>query len=323
MVTMTRTSGTSASPVVPILSGPTASGKTALALEVAEKFGGIELINADSLCIYREMDIGTAKPTREERSRVPHHLVDIRNPSEEFTAGDFVREVKTAVESIQARGKRALIVGGTGFYLKALRFGLWDAPPADPELRKALEALPLAELHRELAEKDPASAQRIGATDLYRLVRAVEILRLSGKTPSELQAQAPSEPSPNFPLWVIDRTAEELDARILLRSDALLRAGLLEETRSLSERFPGARPLKSVGYAECVLYLAGQSPAGRTIAPGVAGLRGEITLATRQLARRQRKWFRNQKPEKRFQLDQDHSALLQELRAWFENPNAR
>ena len=312
-----------AHPVVPILSGPTASGKTALALEAAEKFGGIELINADSLCIYRGMDIGTAKPTREERSRIPHHLIDIRNPSEEFTAGDFIREVKSAVESIHARGKRALIVGGTGFYLKALRFGLWDAPPAEPKLRKELEALPLSELHRELSEKDPASAQRIGLSDLYRLVRAVEILRLSGKTPTELQAQAPSEPSRSFPLWVIDRTAEELDARILLRAEGLLRAGLLEETRALLEQFPGARPLKSVGYAECVLYLSGQTPSGRTVAPGEAGLRDEITLGTRQLARRQRKWFRNQKPEKRFQLDQDHSALLQELRAWFENPNAR
>jgi tRNA dimethylallyltransferase len=226
-------------------------------------------------------------------------------------------------DSTAASGKRALIVGGTGFYLKALRFGLWDAPPAEPKLRKELEALPLFELHRELSEKDPVSAQRIGPSDLYRLVRAVEILRLSGKTPTELQAQAPSEPSRSFPLWVIDRTAEELDARILLRTEALLRAGLLEETRSLLEHFPGARPLKSVGYAECVLYLSGQIPSGRTVAPGEAGLRDEITLGTRQLARRQRKWFRNQKPEKRFQLDQDHSALLQELRAWFENPNAR
>ncbi len=319
---MTRTSAPAAHPVVPILSGPTASGKTALALEVAEKFGGIELINADSLCIYRDMDIGTAKPTREERSRVPHHLIDIRSPDEEFTAGDFVREVNRAIDSIYQRGKKALIVGGTGFYLKALRFGLWDAPPADPTLRKELEALPLTELHRELAEKDPASAHRIGPSDLYRLVRAVEIVRLSGKTPTELQAQAPTEPSPHFPLWVIDRSPDELDARILLRSEALLRAGLLEETRSLSERFPGARPLKSVGYAECVLHLSGKVPEGRTIAPGISGLRDEITLATRQLARRQRKWFRNQKPEKRFQLDRDHSALLQELHAWIEKPNA-
>ncbi len=305
---------------VPILTGPTASGKTALALELARRFAPIELINADSLCIYRGMEIGTAKPTPQERAEIPHHLIDVNNPDEEFTAGDFVRRVHEAVAAIEARGARALIVGGTGFYLRALRHGLWEAPRSEPALRAQLEATPNSALHDALLLIDPPAAARIGPNDHYRLVRAIEIYRLSGRTPSQLEQQEQTQPDPRFPLWVVDRDPTELEARITLRTRQMLDAGLVEEARSLQERFPGARPLKSVGYRETLDYLAGRPPEGRTIAPGLEGLRAEIELGTRQLARKQRKWFRTEAVDLHLLLDRDHDLALEAFGKILEAP---
>lgn len=307
---MVPAAGVSRGPArIGILTGPTATGKTAVAIEWALRLGDIEIVNADSLLVYRGMDIGTAKPSIEERAGVPHHLIDVREPDEAFTAGDFVRAVEAVLRDVQARGKRALIVGGTGFYLKALVFGLWDSPPSEPSLRAELEQAESAQLYLELEARDSKSALRIGPADRYRLIRAVEILRLTGKSPTELEEERPREPDPRFTLWILDRPGEELERRIALRARAMLDAGLVEETRGLHARFPDARSLSSVGYAQTVAYLEGAAPEGRQLRPGLEGLEDEIRLATRQLVKRQRTWFRGQTPGRWFTLDGDRAEL--------------
>lgn len=298
---------------IPILTGPTATGKSAIALEWARKVGDLEIINADSLLVYRHFDIGTAKPTQTELAEVAHHLINIRNPDEVFTAGEFFRNAQAAIQEIESRGKRPVIVGGTGFYLQALLFGIWDAPPADPELRKRLETINIETLHRMLQEKDTEAARRIGPADRYRLVRALELIELSGQTPTELQGKTRKEPDPRFRLWIIDRSNEELHQRIHLRSQAMIEAGLIDEVRAIEEQYPSCRPLSSVGYAQVVQYLRGEKPHGRALREGILGLQDEIELSTRQLVKKQRTWFKNQcqkVPHSRwFQLEKDRSLL--------------
>jgi tRNA dimethylallyltransferase len=301
-----------------IVTGPTATGKSGLALELARRAGGaVELINADSMLVYRGMDIGTAKPKAAELREIPHHLIDIRDPSESFTAGDFVREVHGALADIESRGKRALIIGGTGFYLKALIYGLWDAPKAKPELREQLSALPALDLFHELEAQDPDSAYRIGPADHYRLVRAVEILRMTGKSPSELEAERPSHPDPRFALWIVDRETDELSARIQERTRQMLEAGFVDEVSRLRREAPTARALLAVGYAQVCDYLDGKAPEGRKIRPGLEGLEVEIALATRQLVKRQRTWFRGQHDGTWFTLDRDRDSLLKAFDALY------
>lgn len=302
-------------PVTAVLAGPTAAGKTSLALELArlhrQRTGNpLELVNADSLLVYRGMDIGTAKPSRAELEEIPHHLVDIREPDEPFTAGDFVRAVESALQGIHARGRRALVVGGTGFYLKALFHGMWEGPAADAALRARLEQLPPGALHDRLRQADPASALRIGPHDRYRLVRAIELLELSGKTPSQLEAERTRPADPRFRLWIVDRAAEELNARIRQRAEQMLREGLVAETRALRERYPAARALGAVGYKETCAHLDGVAPAGRKIPDGIEGLQQEIELSTRQLVKRQRTWFRNLR------------AGLGDAAKWFDLPES-
>ncbi len=280
-----------------ILTGPTATGKTDRSIQLAKERGDIEIINADSLLVYRGMDIGTAKPTLEERSGVPHHLIDIRNPNENFTAGDFVKLAEAAIQDIQWRGHWPMIVGGTGFYLKALLYGLWEAPPTNPEIRAELDSHMNQELFSLLKQVDARAAEKIGPEDRYRLVRALEIYELSGKTPSQLEAEQRPEPDPRFELVVMDwKDREGLEKRIRARTRKMLEQGLVQETQRLIREWgEDVRPLEAVGYAQVVAYLRGERPQGRIMADGVAGLEGEIFLATRQLVKRQRTWFRGQK----------------------------
>jgi tRNA dimethylallyltransferase len=301
---------------VAILTGPTATGKTGLAIELAEKHGSIEIINADSLLVYRGMDIGTAKPSQAEQKNIPHHLIDVRDPHEPFTAGDFHREATKAIDEIHSRGKRALIVGGTGFYLKTLLYGLWPAPKSDPAVRQKLEQESNDKLYEKLEKRDPDAALRIGRNDRYRLIRAHEMIELSGMTPTEMQAQTPKEPDPRFELWVLDRTNDELYARIDQRTRLMLEQGLIEEVKTLQARYAGQelpRALSSVGYRETQDHLAGILPEGRKIAPGIEGLKSEISLSTRQLVKSQRTWFRGEKSSHWFTLEQDLPAFYQ---AW-------
>lgn len=295
-----------------ILSGPTATGKTSLALQFAQAHGQIEIINADSLLIYRGFDIGTAKPSQAELTQAPHHLIDIKEPNEEFTAGDFVRLVNHTLDEIHGKGKRAMIVGGSGFYLKALLYGLWQAPPTDPKVRSRLQEKSNDELYTLLFQQDERSALRIGKNDRYRMIRALELIELGGKTPSELRDAEPKSPDPKFELWVVDRTPEELYSRIKKRTDAMIQANFIEEVQTLRQKFASQspiRPLSAVGYREVCNFLDGIQPAGRKIPPGIQGLKSEINLATRQLVKSQRTWFRGQKSAHWFELDRDLALL--------------
>jgi tRNA dimethylallyltransferase len=239
--------------------------------------------------IYRGADIGTAKPSLGERARVPHHLVDVVDPDEPFSAARYVALADQALAGIAARGRHAILVGGTGLYLRALRFGLFDAPSADPELRTRLyaeeEAAPGA-LHARLAAVDPESARRLAPRDLVRIVRALEVHAATGKPISEHhRAHTPSERHP-MRVCILDPGKEALDARIEARTRALLDAGLVEEARGLRARFPSAAVLGSLGYRESLQFLDGTLPEPE-LAPAIA-------RATRHYARRQRTWFKKE-----------------------------
>jgi tRNA dimethylallyltransferase len=296
----------------PILAGPTAAGKTQFALEVASELN-LEIINADSLNVYRGFNIGTAKPSTSERASVPHHLIDIRDPLEKFTAADFVREVHALCSS-----RRALIVGGTHFYLKALCLGLWDAPPTQPEYRNSLMSVETSELFEKLLKRDPDQALKVGRQDRYRIIRALEILEFSDKIPSLLESQAKSKaleqgPDPRFALFWIDRDNTELNERIALRTRQMIEQGLIDETRELLARFPGARALHSVGYRQVAAHLSGTPPPGRKLRPGIEGLEDEIRLATRQLVKAQRTFLRSLSFAERFLFDADRPKLRQKI----------
>jgi tRNA dimethylallyltransferase len=297
-----------------VLSGPTATGKTEIALDFIRRCNSrIEIINADSLLVYRTMNIGTAKPSAEEMKETPHHLIDIRDPNEVFTAGDFSKSVLETMKKLESEGKRALIVGGSGFYLKALLYGLWEGTPASPETRAELEKFSSLELYQKLYDRDSEAALRIGVNDRYRLVRAHELLLITGKTPTELQSEQNRTPNPDLRLLVVDRPNEELFERIEKRTKIMLDAGFVQEVESVRQQFPGSRALSAVGYAQICDHLDGIAPAGRKTTHDEKGLREEIALATRQLVKKQRTWFRSEKSAENFELTKDRERLLARL----------
>jgi tRNA dimethylallyltransferase len=276
-----------------ILTGPTASGKSALALDLAQRLNA-EIISADSMTLYRGMDIGTAKPSAADRARVPHHLIDILDPWESASVAWWLERAAAAVRDIEARGKTALFVGGTPFYLKALLCGLFPAPPADHDLRRRLETEAkdrgLEALHARLAAVDPASARRLHPNDVRRVVRALEVWHLTGKPLSEWQQQNWwNGDSPGFSrgsCLVVDVPRPELYARIDRRVEAMFAAGWVDEVRRL-RALP--QPLsreasRALGYREIGEFL----DARRSLAETVA----EVQLRTRQFAKRQLTWFR-------------------------------
>jgi tRNA dimethylallyltransferase len=305
-------------PLTVILTGPTAVGKSSIVIDIAlqlKKTTGkiLEIINADSVCFYQEFNIGAAKPTAEEFALVPHHLFNVASPLENYHAGQFLKDCEKILHEIHARGNRAIIVGGSGFYLKALRLGLWEAPATSPEFRATLEPLSNEILFQQLEKIDPAHAKKIGLADRYRLIRSLEIHALSGKTPSELEAEMPNEPNPNYALWVIDREKETMTVRMRQRIQKMLSAGLIEEATQLREKYPESKTLHAVGYQQVLDHLDAVKPAGRKISTGTKGLAEEIELAHRQLAKQQRTWFKNLKPNESFVLDEDFRALQEKL----------
>jgi len=266
--------------------GPTASGKTALAVELAEKLDA-EIVSADSQQCYRGLDAGTAKPSPEERSRARHHLLDVADPEEQLDAARFVRLADAAVADISARGKRVIVAGGTGLWIRALLRGLLDAPGASPELRAALredfERLGVPALHARLAEVDPGAAARILPNDRVRIERALEVHALSGRPLSELQrehrfAQARYEAL----LWFLDPPREVLGQRIEARTRRMFADGSLRrETEWLLSR-GASKALKIIGYEEMAEAL-------RT--GNFAAAEERTQARTRQYAKRQRTWF--------------------------------
>lgn len=283
-----------------VLMGPTAAGKTALALDWAERIDG-EIISVDSALVYRGMDIGTAKPTAGERARVPHHLIDIREPEATWSAADFVTHAQALIADIQARGRTPLLVGGTMLYFRALLHGLDTMPAIDPEIRRTLRArLPedgAAALHRELQGVDPVAAARIHPNDPQRILRALEVFHSTGATLSSFQTGPSGAPGPCravegqpaqwrcVALWPQDRAG--LRERIAERFDAMLAAGFLDELHRLHAR-PGLTAehpsQRAVGYRQGWQWLSGEIDA--------AGLRERAITATRQLAKRQLTWLR-------------------------------
>jgi tRNA dimethylallyltransferase len=275
--------------------GPTASGKTDVALGVAERLGA-EIVSCDSMQLYREFDVGTAKPSAEERARVRHHLVDLLPPDESYSAARYATDADRAIADIRARQKRVLIVGGTGLYLRALRFGLFAAPPRDDGLRERLyseEARTSGVLHLKLRAVDPRAAQRIAPADLVRLVRALEVHTLTGVPLSEHHAKHKPEPRHPIDVLLLDPPRERLESRIAARVDVMLAGGLVDETRRIRKQWgAGVAGLQSVGYAEVGQLLDGELPAN--------ALPDAIFRATRRYARRQRTWFNKEPGARRF-----------------------
>ena len=270
-------------PLVVALVGPTASGKTALALELAEHFQ-LEILNIDSRQLYREMDIGTAKPTAEQQQRVTHHLLDLRSPDQPITLQEFQQEAAAAVSQVlQDRGV-AFLAGGSGLYLKALTQGL--QPPAVPpqaELRRQLKALGQANCHQLLQQSDPQAAAKIAPADAVRTQRALEVLYASGKPMSAQQSANP----PPWRVLELGLNPEELRSRIAQRTQQIYREGLVAETQQLSQRYGSDLPmLKTIGYGEALEVLQGERSEAEAIAT--------TTRRTQQFAKRQRTWFRRQ-----------------------------
>ncbi len=279
-----------AKPRVGFIVGPTGIGKSALALYVAERLGA-EIVNADSRQLYRGMDIGTAKPSAEERRRVPHHLIDVRAPNEPLDVAQFLKLARGAIAEIAARRRPVLVVGGSGFYLRVLRRGIFDGPSASPALRSELEARAAGHgveaLYQELRGVDPAAAARLEPRDLYRIVRALEVYRLTGVPISVHQSRhALAEPQYDSLIVGLKLPRERLYAALDRRFDEMIAAGLVEEVSSLAAagHRPDAPPLSTIGYKHVAAYLRGE-----------LGLADAITLAkrdTRRLAKRQLTWFR-------------------------------
>jgi tRNA dimethylallyltransferase len=271
------------------LAGPTAVGKSEIALLLAEKIGG-EIISVDSMQVYRGLEIGTAKPSSEERARVRHHLIDVVDVTEPFDAAQFVRLANAAVAEIQARGRVPIFCGGTGLYFKAFLEGLGEAPPADEALRAQLEGSPLPELLAELAEKDPVTYDRIDRNNPRRVIRAVEVIRLTGKKFSEQRAEWKSTVhSPQSTvIFGFAREVVDLRARIDGRVGAMFARGLVEETRRLMEQglAQNKTAMQALGYRQVIEHLRGERSLAETIEL--------VKIKTRQFAKRQMTWFNRQ-----------------------------
>jgi tRNA dimethylallyltransferase len=273
-----------------LLVGPTASGKSAVALTLAEKLGG-EIISVDSMQVYRGLDIGTAKATLEERAQVPHHLMDVIELAEPFDAAKFVEHARHAESEIRSRGRVPIFCGGTGLYFKAYLEGLGDAPPSDEKLRAELETTPPSELLRELQERDPTTYERIDRQNPRRVIRALEVIRLTGRPFSQQRANwsQPStlNPEPSI-LFGLQRSSADLHARINARVDEMFARGLVEETRELLKRGleQNKTAMQAIGYRQVVEHLRGERSLADTVEL--------IKTKTRQLAKRQMTWFHRQ-----------------------------
>jgi tRNA dimethylallyltransferase len=277
-------------PLALLILGPTGSGKTALSLALARQFRG-EIVSCDSVAVYRGMDIGSAKPSLEERAQVPHHLIDIANPDQAFTAGDYSRQSRAALHEIALRNHLPIVTGGTGLYLRALTEGLHPVPVRHRQTRASLtqghnEHGP-GWLHSRLAELDPEAATRIHPNDTPKLIRALEILMTTGQ-PLAINFAAPKDPLTGFRLLRIglNPPRKDLYARLNQRAEAMFHAGLVEETRSLLARYGRVPALDSLGYRQALAVIDGTASEPEAIAQAQQG--------HRNYAKRQLTWFRRE-----------------------------
>jgi tRNA dimethylallyltransferase len=286
------------------LTGPTAAGKTDVGIELARRLGA-EIVSLDSMALYRGMDIGTAKPTAEQRAAVPHHLVDVIEPHEEYSLARYLDEAARCVAEIRGRGREVLFVGGTPLYLKGLLRGIFEGPPADRRLRRALREEAQRDgpeaLHRRLARLDPEAAERLHPNDLKRIIRALEVYEKTGQPISELQRQFDTgRPAEECRVFVLDRPRAELHERINRRVEAMFAAGLVDEVRRLLAGGRGTVPFsqsenwdsplsrtarQAVGYREAIEHLRGERGLAETVEL--------VKRHTRQMAKRQMTWFRS------------------------------
>jgi tRNA dimethylallyltransferase len=272
------------------LMGPTCTGKTALALELAQRFP-VEIVSVDSALVYRGMDIGTSKPTAAQLAAVPHHLIDICDPADPYSAGRFLRDALACIDAIRGRRRVPLLVGGTMLYYRALTHGLAPLPEADSAVRAALDMVARSTgwpaLHAELAARDPVAASRIQPADAQRIQRALEVLQLTGERMSDLQQQAEPPPVKLARFALVPVAREVLYQRINARFDDMMAAGLLDEVRALYARGnldPDLPSLRAVGYRQLWSHLAGQCGLEEAVAAA--------RQATRNLAKRQLTWLR-------------------------------
>jgi tRNA dimethylallyltransferase len=302
-------------PLAIALMGPTASGKSALAVAWAQRLCS-EVVSVDSALVYRGLDIGAAKPDAAERAGVPHHLLDVRDPHEAYSAAEFARDALSAMQGLAARGRVPVLAGGTGLYFRALLEGMSPMPAADAGLRATLRARGDAEgwaaLHGELAAVDPAAAARIHATDPQRITRALEVHALSGRAISDWQGA----PRARFPFRVLKLVLAPADravlhARIAARFDAMLAAGFLDEMRALRSDprlHPDLPAMRAVGYRQAWAHLDGATDA--------AAFRAQAIAATRQLAKRQLTWLRGEFDARWMDPACDAAALTRALEAF-------
>jgi tRNA dimethylallyltransferase len=277
-----------------LLAGPTAVGKSEQSLLLAEKLGA-EIVSVDSMQVYRGLDIGTAKPTPEERARIRHHLIDVVNLTEPFDAAQFVRLAHEAVADIQARGRLPILCGGTGLYFKAFLDGLGDAPRANAALRAELEATPLTDLLAELAAKDPASYESIDRENARRVIRALEVIRLTGKPfsqqranwrPSSLGRTATEVTAKSHVFIGLTRSSADLQQRINMRVEKMFEQGLVAETEDLLKRglAENRTAMQALGYRQVVEHLRGMRSLPETVEL--------VKIRSRQFAKRQMTWFK-------------------------------
>lgn len=272
------------------LAGPTACGKTDLSLHLADRLNA-EIVCLDSMTLYRGMDVGTAKPSREVRAAVPHHLLDLIEPHQEFSVAEFVAAAEAACREIIARRRTPLFVGGTGLYLRAVLRGVFDGPPADWSIRERLQAVADAgggdELHDRLRAIDPITARRLPPGDLRRVIRALEVAELTGRPLSQHHQEQPLPEGSRPPVFWLSPPRAWLHARINLRVERMMEFGLVEEVRRLltSSHGMGRTARQGLGYKEVIAHLEGEHDFERTVV--------EIQTRTRQFAKRQHTWFRN------------------------------
>lgn len=307
-------------PKLVIVLGPTAVGKSELALDLAERLDA-EIINADSQQVYRHMDIGTGKVSAAERVRVPHHLIDVVDPDEEFNAALFRRFAAAAIDEIQRRDKNLVVCGGTGLYLKALTRGLFGGPGQVPEVRRSLEAdiknHGLAAVQRRLAAIDPRAASSIHPNDRQRIMRALEVFAITGRPLSAWHEDHSFHEAPYEVVKIgLMRARAELYDRIDRRSDRMIEEGLLEEVHGLVERgFDlDLKPLRSVGYRQIGALIRGETD--------LAGATDEMKRETRRLAKRQLTWFRRDGEIRWYHPQTDKNVIFQTA-AEFLNPPRR
>jgi tRNA dimethylallyltransferase len=304
-------------PKIVVLVGPTASGKSAMALELAGRFGA-EIINADSMQVYKYLDIGTAKPSREERQRVRHHLVDILYPDEEFSAALFRQEARQAIRDVDARGRKAIVVGGTGLYIKALTSGLIRGGEVDPAIRVRLQSEAEAggreRIYRRLHEVDPVAAARLHPHDTYRIIRALEVYERTGRPISALRQRHLFQEEPYRVLSLgLSPEREELYRRIDERVDEMIKRGLTEEVRHLLEMgySPVLKAMQSLGYKQMVAYLQGEF--------GLSEAVRRIKRDTRRYARRQITWFKADARVQWVAYPRDRDAVRRMVEGFWRN----